>query len=161
MASLDVGCGRKPRGDVNSDIRVSAEWKRYKDKIFICCDAHYLPIRNNCLGLAFCVSVLPYVHNEAQVVRELSRVLKIDGKAVIEHNLLSIYLKDLFKNTRQPLNIVRRIYLYFFRHNVQNPIINTFQTRRGIVNLLRTNNFSITEVRKINNVLHVEARRRS
>jgi len=161
MASLDVGCGSRPRGDVNIDIKLSDEWKRYGNRDFIYCDAHYLPLRSNSFDEAFCFVVLPYVRNEIQVVRELSRVLKIDGKAVIEHNLLSIYLKDLFKNTRQPLNIVRRIYLYFFRHNVQNPTINTFQTKRGIVNLLRSNNFSITEVRKINNVLHAEAKRRS
>ena len=160
MVSLDVGCGNRPRSDVNVDIRPSIEWKRYRNKFFICCDAHYLPLRSSFFDVVFCFVVLPHVRDEVQVVRELNRVLKINGRAVIEHHLLSIYLKDLFKNARQPLNVVRRIYLYLFRHNVQNPIINTFQTRRGILNLLRSNNFSVIEIRKINNFLHVEARRK-
>jgi len=160
MVSLDVGCGNRPRGDVNVDFRSSPQWKRYEDKLFICCDAHCLPLRSKIFDAAFCFLVLPYVHNETQVVRELNRVLKTNGRVTIRHNLLLVYLRTFFKNARQPLNIARRIYLYMFRHNVQNSIINTFQTRRGMANLLRNNNFTVKEIRRINDILHIEARRK-
>jgi len=50
-------------------------WKKHKKKI-IYCDAHYLPLTSRSFDTAFCFVVLPYVRNEAQVVREINRVLK-------------------------------------------------------------------------------------
>ena len=42
MHTLDVGCGDKPKGDVNIDLFFYGKWNN-----FVIAEAHCLPFKNN------------------------------------------------------------------------------------------------------------------
>ncbi|MEM2169638.1 MAG: class I SAM-dependent methyltransferase [Candidatus Bathyarchaeia archaeon] len=146
VCTLDVGCGSKLRGEVNLDVNVKhiPTWKLSRGlKEVIVGDAHHLPFRSGAFNKVLCLSVLPYVRNENLVLKELHRALKPEGKLLLTHNSIKIYLKDLRNNPlRQIRNILWRIFLHLVRENFQNPIINTFQTYKGLSRVLRRHGFT-------------------
>ena len=67
---MDVGCGNKPRGDVNLDISVPL---RIPEN-FVLGDAHTLPFRNKGFSLIYSNSVIEHLINPDKALREFKRV---------------------------------------------------------------------------------------
>lgn len=84
--SLDVGCGDRPRGDVNCDLFVgeSAHLGKGRGWImpkkipnFVKCDANYLPFKKGVFDVVFCSHVLEHKGvNAVETSKELVRVAK-------------------------------------------------------------------------------------
>lgn len=102
--TLDVGCGDRPRGDVNCDLYVGKS-PHFTDKShgliipkkipnFVRCDAHFLPFRNNSFRLIIAYHVLEHCHHPFNVLREFHRVAS--HKVVVEVPNLS---KVLFRES--------------------------------------------------------------
>jgi len=112
---IDIGCGGRPKGDVNIDlfydISPHTVFKINPRKIrnFIIADAHHLPIRSNSFDLAICHHVLEHLINPAQALEEIRRIAKsVFNSPIIEHekhlytwsetsirNLLSLYFSHV------------------------------------------------------------------
>jgi len=83
---LDVGCGERPRGDVNCDIMVQ------KAPNFVLCDAHHLPFRDN----AFEKVVSYYVIEHCiDIIRYLNEVYRVAKKYVVIMTDNSLWYVDL------------------------------------------------------------------
>ena len=121
MISLDIGCGDKPKGDVNIDAfpknrnQCKFSYNPKTIKNFVEADAHFLPFQNKTFKKVFCNHVLEHCKNPFQVISEIDRVCsqKIvirvpskyhpnDGKAHIYawdintlKNLLSLVFQDI------------------------------------------------------------------
>jgi ubiquinone/menaquinone biosynthesis C-methylase UbiE len=77
MISLDVGCGTNPKGDVNIDVIREAQHN-------LLADAHHLPLRNNSISVIFCDRLLEHLDNPDLALKEINRVLTVEGSAEIE-----------------------------------------------------------------------------
>ena len=78
---LDVGCGSKPRGDVNVDaLFPDDEWKKrvnYKSTLnFVKAEAAHLPFKDKCFQEVFSSNLLEHVEDEGLVLEEMKRVCK-------------------------------------------------------------------------------------
>jgi hypothetical protein len=79
---LDVGCGGKPRGDVNCDLfkdyTPQDKSQRNLTKIphgnFVQCDAQFLPFRESVFERVLCFHVIEHVKNPYLLLGELIRV---------------------------------------------------------------------------------------
>jgi len=116
---IDIGCGGRPKGDVNIDLffkenpHTVFKIEPRKIRNFIIADAHQLPIRSNSFDLAICHHVLEHLINPAQALREMKRIaksvfIKIPNSPIREHekhlytwsetsirNLLSLYFNHV------------------------------------------------------------------
>jgi len=104
MRTLDVGCGDRPKGDVNLDRFFYGKWKN-----FIIGDAHYLPFKNETFNKVYSKHCLEHFENPPKFFKDARRVLKNDG--VLEciyptdtkltkktiHNLLNLRWSSAFK----------------------------------------------------------------
>lgn len=63
-----------------------AERKSLANLLFIPGDAHELPFEDNCFDVVYCRYVLEHVKNPLQVLKEMYRVLKPNGKAFVQEN---------------------------------------------------------------------------
>ena len=82
---LDVGCGNKPKGDVNVDFLLydSACGHRIDSQIdskhipnFIVCDAHCLPFRDNAFNVVRASHVIEHLKQPYLAVQEFKRVTR-------------------------------------------------------------------------------------
>jgi len=83
---LDVGCGDKPRGDVNCDLYVGVsthlidyphDLRRIMPKKipnFVKCDAHFLPFTDNGFLIVIASHLLEHCKHPFDVLKELHRV---------------------------------------------------------------------------------------
>lgn len=84
MATLDVGCGDHPRGDVNVDryLCENPEVEQYKIRHvdvkaipnFVRADAHHLPFRDHAFSRVYCFDVIEHVLDPHRLMKELIRV---------------------------------------------------------------------------------------
>ena len=86
---LDFGCGRKPYENlfvvnkyVGVDIEISGHNHR-NSKIDVFYDGKFLPFRDESFDSLISFEVLEHVFNPDQIVSELNRVLKTNGKILI------------------------------------------------------------------------------
>ncbi|MFB0567523.1 MAG: class I SAM-dependent methyltransferase [Candidatus Bathyarchaeia archaeon] len=81
---LDVGCGDKPKGDVNCDLYAGGS-PHFTDKDhglidpkqipnFVKCDAHYLPFRSNSFDVVIGNHLLEHCKHPYDVLKEFRRV---------------------------------------------------------------------------------------
>ncbi len=94
---LDVGCGKRPQGDVNTDLYVretahrnmmgKIDSRHIKD--FVCCDAQHLPFRDEVFDLVYSNHVIEHVENPFIMVREMLRVSSYEIKIVTPHRFFS------------------------------------------------------------------------
>lgn len=86
MFALDVGCGNKPRGEVNLDYRrelnpeINQRHNEFVDikniPNFIQADAQHLPFRDKSFKKVICYHVIEHVDDPYLLVEELLRVVK-------------------------------------------------------------------------------------
>jgi ubiquinone/menaquinone biosynthesis C-methylase UbiE len=101
---LDVGCGDRPKGDVNLDLFFYGKWKN-----FIIGEAHHLPFKNEAFNKVYSKHFLEHLENPLKFFKEAKRVLKNGGtieciyptdtmltKKTI-HNLLNLHWTSAFK----------------------------------------------------------------
>lgn len=86
--TLDIGCGSKPKGDVNIDLLIEKdEWKRDVDPRripnFIKADAHYLPFKNKAFKTTIMNHILEHLCDPVQVISEITRVTREDMKITV------------------------------------------------------------------------------
>lgn len=84
VQTLDVGCGDRPKGNVNLDRNVGRTEELYFQhrKInpkqipnFIQADAHYLPFRKNSFNKVYCFHTLEHLADPIKVLKEIIRVV--------------------------------------------------------------------------------------
>jgi len=91
---LDVGCGDRPRGDVNTDLFIG--WTPHLDREdgiinpkvipnFVRCDAHYLPFIEKVFDDSICSHVLEHIEDPMEAVKELVRVTKNLVTIIVPH----------------------------------------------------------------------------
>lgn len=59
---------------------------RKQDQV-ICADVHHIPFRSNIFDLVICFAAFPHFDNPEQAIREMARVLKMEGRLIIAHLL--------------------------------------------------------------------------
>lgn len=83
---LDVGAGRlayKPLIEKRANQYISLDIERKSPALDYLGDAHHLPFKDNSFETVFCSQVLEHVVSPKQVLKEIYRVLKPDGQAII------------------------------------------------------------------------------
>lgn len=68
--------------DISSEAVMYAK-KRIKGGHFVTGDAHTLPFKDSFFDEVFCLEMLEHVENPSQVISEIKRVLKKNGKGII------------------------------------------------------------------------------
>lgn len=74
---LDIGVSERPRGDINLDVART----KYCNPV---ASAEYLPIISNSIDKVLCSQVLEHLTNPFLALKEIDRVLKVNGKAEID-----------------------------------------------------------------------------
>lgn len=86
MFTLDIGCGTKPKGDINCDLyldprhREPGEIDTKKTRNFVLCDSHNLPFRQCIFDKAYMFEVLEHLENPSRAIKEVFFVLKPRGQ---------------------------------------------------------------------------------
>jgi len=81
--TLDVGCGTRPKGDVNIDLysknlqQCGTLWDPKKVKTFIIADAEVLPFQNKVFKKIYAIHVIEHLKNPFQALNEWKRVGKV------------------------------------------------------------------------------------
>lgn len=107
---LDVGCAsgwflneiykRHPKTrhtgiDIYSSAIIYGKQK-YRNLRLLRADAHKIPFRKNSFDLVICTEVLEHVINPEKVLKEIKRVLKPDGIAIIEMDTGNLIFKFIW-----------------------------------------------------------------
>ena len=74
---LDVGCGARGEGDVNSDVLL------LKQENFVLSDAHFLPFKEGVFDTIQIFETLEHLSNPSQVLFEAKRCMRKGGVLVI------------------------------------------------------------------------------
>jgi len=70
--TLDIGCGKTPKGNVNVDLYQGFE---HREKVIIIkADAHHLPFRSNVFDKVISHEVIEHIENPLTLLREMHRV---------------------------------------------------------------------------------------
>jgi len=90
--TLDVGCGKRPRGDVNCDIIPQ------RAPNFVLCSAEYLPFRENSFDYVMSYYVMEHCVDIVKFLSELYRVSRKEVRIMTDNSLwyvdiLSLILK--------------------------------------------------------------------
>lgn len=102
MKTLDIGCGDRPRGDVNLDRFYYGKWEN-----FIIGEAHHLPFKDKAFDHIYSSNTLEHLENPLKFFKEAKRVANsifeciyptdsmIKKKTI--HNLLNLRWSAAFK----------------------------------------------------------------
>jgi len=90
---LDVGCGDRPKGDVNCDLFIGDFPHLQKSRIikpkiipnFVKCDAHHLPFKTAAFKETFSSHLIEHVNDPAKVLYEMLRVSREKVTFVLPH----------------------------------------------------------------------------
>jgi ubiquinone/menaquinone biosynthesis C-methylase UbiE len=112
---LDIGSnnGEKAHYIINKGQLTMSDICRRKTSPFVLCEATNLPLKDNSFELVTMLHVIEHIKNDAAVLREIYRVLKKDGTALIVTpnanrftKFFSVALKVLKRSPyRYPMNI--------------------------------------------------------
>ena len=109
---LDMGCGLKPRGDVNLDV------KSLKVPNFVRADAHMLPFRNQAFSKVYMIEVLEHLASPLNALREVRRVLKRNGILVLTTpnayyapRIIRLALRGTYSTSRSHIYVWGRVEL--------------------------------------------------
>lgn len=149
---LDVGCAsgwflsqvakKYPKAKaVGVDVYKNAiEYgkKKYKSLQLFDTDAHKLPFKDNSFDVVICTEVLEHVVSPEKVLKEIKRVLKADGVAIVEMDTG---------------NLTFRIIWYWWTHLRrgvwEDAHIHTFNTRK-LENMIKGDSFLIGKKKTFN-----------
>lgn len=112
--------------------------KHYKSLELLYADAHKLPFQANSFDLVICTEVLEHVNDPAGVLREIKRVLKKNGSAIVEMdsgNILFRLVWYWWTNVRK--GVWRNSHLHLF-------------TVDKLTKMLKSENFVISRKRSFN-----------
>ena len=112
MMKLDVGCGRKKRGDIGIDY--------YKDtSADIIADAHYLPFPGELFDEVTSTTVIEHSPNPLEFLKEQRRVLKKGGKIEVVTDNAQYYRWTVMKfHGLRHQNLQRDHYTIFFPEGI-------------------------------------------
>ena len=98
---LDVGCGDKPKGDVNCDLFIGksphlsdAYACIKKPENFVLCDANYLPFKDSAFTVVHSSHILEHLKNPLSALQEFCRVTSKIVYLKIPHGTRSIWQHD-------------------------------------------------------------------
>lgn len=101
---------------------------------FFAADARDIPCKNDCFDLILCLQVIQHIPENIQLVKEIKRVLKKEGKLVItatnKYGITLISLRIAFRKT---LGIPPRFYFEYEK----------FYKPKELVNILKNSGFKI------------------
>ena len=84
---LDIGCGEwKHKGAIGIDIG--------QGKNDIIADAHFLPFIAHSFDTIFMIEVLEHLHSPFVALKEVKRVVKLNGHHEVLSTTFKIYLRD-------------------------------------------------------------------
>jgi len=78
---LDIGCGRKPRGNINIDKRDLSN--KVENFIQMDIEKEPLPFENETIDIIYCYDTLEHLIYPEELMKEMVRVLKKEGKVFI------------------------------------------------------------------------------
>lgn len=70
----------------------------YRDIDFVCCDLCHLPLKNDSVNLAVCVSVFEHIENLCEAVKEIKSVLKKGGKLGVGYPIETRFIELIIKS---------------------------------------------------------------
>lgn len=86
MKSLDIGCWKQPSCKINIDRHkgiISELSKKYRDKLFVICDAEKLPFKSNSIDFIRANDIIEHLRNPEEMIMEIKRCLKSGGRLFI------------------------------------------------------------------------------
>jgi SAM-dependent methyltransferase len=154
---LDVGCGIRPKGDVNIDFfrgglnpqigdQIQGEFMSpQKIKNFIIADAEWLPFRDDSFDVVFSSHTIEHVQNPLLMLREMCRVAKRKvivrcphrkGSGAVMPYHINYFDEDWFKKTSDKLGVKARQFVTAYDY----PITNKFKNfcPRGFLSIAET-----------------------
>lgn len=157
---VDIGCHSglftkkiinvvKPKDIYGIDISAQAikkAKKRIKNGKFQIADAQKLPFKNNFFDIAFCLEMIEHVDDPKKVIKEIYRVLKKDGCAIIlipTDNLLFRTIWFLW-NLRYP--VWKHVHIQSFKNDSLEKIVK----KEGFkIILIKTFNLNMLKIIKM------------
>ena len=104
---------------------------------FFVADARDIPCKNDCFDLILCLGVIQHIPENIQLLKELRRVSKKEGKLVITaSNKYGITLKSYRTAFRELLGIAPRFYFEYEK----------FYGPKELANILKNSGFKIDEM---------------
>ena len=100
VVKLNIGCGLSFEGDVRVDLRKTKA-------VNLIADAHFLPFKDQSFSQIICTEVLEHVNSPIKVLKEIKRVMRKGGLALITVPNLT-ELRRILSIAKNPLR-VRRI----------------------------------------------------
>jgi len=94
---LNIGCGSSFEGDVRVDIRRTKA-------VNLIADAHSLPFKEESFSQIICTEVLEHVESPIKVLKEIKRVMRKDGIALVTVPNLT-ELRRILSIAKNPLRI--------------------------------------------------------
>lgn len=90
MEVLDVGCGSRPTGDVNTDLTYGGDSSApYRGSVeiknFVRCDAGFLPFKDSAFRVVFASHVLEHLQNPEMALLEWLRVASKKVEVYVPH----------------------------------------------------------------------------
>jgi len=161
--TLDVGCGLRPKGNVNIDIdkdRYWSEWKKLKVPNLIIADIKYAPFRPLIFDRVFFVGSFYQVCDESKTLTEIHRILKKNGiLSNIALQTVSFHLYECFRRCRAHLEEgkwyypfyaftleIYKLFVYLFHNNIPIEFLRrTFPNSRHTYVTIQT----VNRIRKI------------
>ena len=101
--------------------------KKYPQIKFKVADAHKLPFRANSFDLVVCYETIEHVSNPMKMLKEMQRVLKKDGIAVVamdSGNLLFRIVWFIWENTKG--KVWQKAHLHPFKHKALEKLIERY-----------------------------------
>lgn len=93
--------------------------KHYKSLDLAVADAHKLPFSNDYFDLVICTEVLEHVKNPEKVLREIKRVLRPDGKAIVEMDSGNFLFRAIwYWWTNMRKGVWRESHIHFFNAKI-------------------------------------------
>ena len=107
--------------------------KKYKNLHLLKADAHYLPFPDNSFDVVVCSEVLEHVSNPEKVLKEINRVLKSDGIAIVEMDTGNWMFK-----------LIWHVWTNIFKGVWRDSHIHIFNTQK-LEKMILKNNFSLSK----------------
>lgn len=124
--TLDVGSGHlwshEARGHINIDLVKPGQ----KPPVFIQCDAHKLPLKDNCVTRVIFYDVIEHVESPIQVLREINRVLQPGGQIEVSTPNVLHFRRFLRVARKKPLALSDTAHITAYTEaELRNILLNT------------------------------------